>query len=537
MTSRSWLPKGTKPSTDRLRAEIVRRGEVLQLHPQPRPNHWTWQHCVDWLGLHEPELNTGSNNGTSEAQLQPISSTHQPPRISVIPTSMPAQVSSAPVMTTVPPLPMMASLTQEELSSRLQCSLDARRIEDTGSSGHVASENPNQYVPTSVGTTAERTEHLIETSQQREFEMTSEHSPVRDEEVNITPVRSSARESVTVGLQFGYGGRFDSSTPETPRSCESPAVKANWSKLRCVPRMANVFVVLKEEFLLRDTQVPRFILDAKDHDWFWRLAAEEFNKPNSEAVNYNLFRDEEAYPEEVRKLDPFYRPGYVVTAAKLKAEFRDLRALFTKAFSNFRQSGMGEKDSDRNEGHDDEEDVEKAFVFSSNFFDFCNGDNCIYYFYCCCTKYDLLKSAVVTMPEGSQHDGASTSKLVKVLGKRRAVAHNETNRTAEALIEASKMPLEIRRSEKEEMLIDARTRLTDSKRQKSESETYRNLLDQYMELVGMEKSTNLPHFIRKTNRTRMTKLEIQLTKLAAVSQADEPIEEGSDDNEDDESDQ
>ena len=71
---------------------------------------------------------------------------------------------------------------------------------------------------------------------------------------------------------------------------------------------------------------------------------------------------------------------------------------------------MGEKDYVEEEGEVDG-DNEISYVFSSSFFDFCKGDMCMYYFYCCATKFGLLQSAVVTMPVNSRHDGASVSKL------------------------------------------------------------------------------------------------------------------------------
>ena len=207
----------------------------------------------------------------------------------------------------------------------------------------------------------ERNVHLSESTQHRDFEdmpylpLAVQEESAMDYEGNVpTPPRTKRPARVD---KYGYGGVFECSPPDTPMSCESPSTKLNWAKARCVPRMTNVFVFMKEEFLLRDKGVPRFMLDAKDHDWFWRIAAQEFNKPKNDAGNYNLFKYDDSYPEEIRKLDPYYRKGCEVTAGKLKSEFRDLRSLFTKAFSNFRQSGMGEKDNaddDENRGEGSE---------------------------------------------------------------------------------------------------------------------------------------------------------------------------------------
>lgn len=99
----------------------------------------------------------------------------------------------------------------------------------------------------------------------------------------------------------------------------------------------------------------------------------------------------------------------MTTSSKLKSEFYDLRSPFIKAFANFQKSGIGDKYNDNRDSGDDE--VDKSYVFSSNFFDFCNGDICMFYFYSCAIKFALLKSAAVTMPENTRHDGAAASKI------------------------------------------------------------------------------------------------------------------------------
>lgn len=42
----------------------------------------------------------------------------------------------------------------------------------------------------------------------------------------------------------------------------------NWSHKRCVKRMTNVSVSMKDYFFQRDKTLPKYQLDAKDTDWF-----------------------------------------------------------------------------------------------------------------------------------------------------------------------------------------------------------------------------------------------------------------------------
>lgn len=99
--------------------------------------------------------------------------------------------------------------------------------------------------------------------------------------------------------------------------------------------MVNIFVFMKYEFLVRDKEISRYQLDAHDVDWFWRRASTNFNKRNMDEIIINLFIDDQGYPEEVSRLDPFYRNGYSVTARKLKSEFWNHRSTLTQALSNF----------------------------------------------------------------------------------------------------------------------------------------------------------------------------------------------------------
>jgi len=308
---------------------------------------------------------------------------------------------------------------------------------------------------------------------------------------------------------YGYGG-LGGTTCSTgshevhKQSKQIPVGKANWSRAKCLPRMTNVFIQMREEFMLRDKRLPRFMIDAKDHDWFWRKAADAFNRSDDDALNFNVLQNE-SYPEEVKSLDPYYREGYVTTASKLKAEFRDLRSAFMKCFANFQKSGMGEKDNVEEES--DAEGVnEQAYVFSSNFFDFCKGDMCMYYFYCCATKFGLLKSAVVTMPVNSRHDGATVSKLS-------VPSSNSSKRDAGLMKigEALSAPIEIRLSKEQK-------ELNRFKRQKYESDTYKALNSEYIELYQQTESGNIPSFLMKTNKDRMKRLEEQLHLLAQASQ-------------------
>lgn len=71
-------------------------------------------------------------------------------------------------------------------------------------------------------------------------------------------------------------------------------------------------------FLQRDADIPRYQLDAKYKDWFWRVTVSKFNTVDADDINFNLSRDDESYSEELQKLDSYSRDVYVVTLSTLK---------------------------------------------------------------------------------------------------------------------------------------------------------------------------------------------------------------------------
>lgn len=108
--------------------------------------------------------------------------------------------------------------------------------------------------------------------------------------------------------------------------------------------------------------MPRCQLDARDKEWFWKMAAGKFNQSGNVEIDFNLFRNDEPYPEELRKFYPYSREGCTVTASKLETAFPDVRSTLMKVMSNFRKSEIAEK-------ADEDLDPDQP-IDSSNFFNF-----------------------------------------------------------------------------------------------------------------------------------------------------------------------
>lgn len=221
-----------------------------------------------------------------------------------------------------------------------------------------------------------------------------------------------------------------------------------------------------------------------------------------------MFASKSDYPEQIQKLDPYYRDGFTVTAEKLKTEFRNLRSQLMKGHANWKRSGQGEKEVEDDHAFLNNEDALKdkfKNVYSSNFIDFCRGDMPLYYLYCACIKYDLLYSTLVSMPVQSQHNGKSKTRIYKPdeLEELTEKKHKKELKIAEVL----QQPVTIEVSEE----IEELNRI---KRQKVESETYSQLQEEYIALHRQLDEMSITPFLINLNKSRMARLEKQLEILA-----------------------
>lgn len=82
-----------------------------------------------------------------------------------------------------------------------------------------------------------------------------------------------------------------------------------------------------------------------DRGWFSRRSVDLFNNSYLADIDFNVFSQYQSYPEEIRSLEPFHRPGCTVTSSMMKSAFCDVCSAFTKAHANFQKSGQGETEN------------------------------------------------------------------------------------------------------------------------------------------------------------------------------------------------
>lgn len=90
----------------------------------------------------------------------------------------------------------------------------------------------------------------------------------------------------------------------------------------------------------------------------------------------------------------------------MKSELRNVLWILTAVYSNWNHTEQGAIDDIC-----EEDDGLTQHGFSSNFLDFCQGDLPILYMNCTWVKFDLLASALVTMPADAQQSGSFKMKI------------------------------------------------------------------------------------------------------------------------------
>ena len=182
----------------------------------------------------------------------------------------------------------------------------------------------------------------------------------------------------------------ESSDVDVSTAGKSPSATTsqNWRAMSDSTRLLNVLVLAKDDFINRNRKPSREQLDAGHRKLFWDDAAELFNGKNRDLEKF------EGDAEKWRTMGLSCQPsGYLATAEKLEAVFKELRKDHMTAQKGFRQSGNGEGGP---------VDVEDSLTIHSAFFkDFVNTKPVDEYFYEILLAHGLLESAATDMPAGS----------------------------------------------------------------------------------------------------------------------------------------
>lgn len=133
----------------------------------------------------------------------------------------------------------------------------------------------------------------------------------------------------------------------------------------------------------------------------------------------------------------------------------------------------------------------------------------VFYMYCACVKFDMLASALVTIPDDAKHNG-SFKTIVYSPGHRNGASMSRTAKCDSTIADALNKQLRIIVSKDNETM----NRI---KRQKVESELFAKLHDEYLTLHGKIHDFTVPPFLQTMNKARLVRIENQITALTRAS--------------------
>ena len=178
---------------------------------------------------------------------------------------------------------------------------------------------------------------------------------------------------------------------------DGSAPRLRWSRNYLV-RLLHVISSLPKEFMDRNRKLGRLELDANSKDAFWEKAAQLFNSD----TEFHLIKPRSAsHKSKYDKLSGA-PTEYKALASKLKSEFGEFRAPFSKSMTSWKSSGQGANPAP------EKKDEDPNALYGADFENFTGGD--LIQEYCFDLNIhnaDLLTSHTCAMPKGAAFNATS----------------------------------------------------------------------------------------------------------------------------------
>ena len=205
--------------------------------------------------------------------------------------------------------------------------------------------------------------------------------------------------------------------PPAPGADGDERERTKWCAVIHSPRllMAIMHADCKTGFLERDKKVlDRAELDGAARNSSWQKIAVKFNDRDFKPAL--LVCDDETINELfVNNLNPSSAQGYVADASRLEDKFKTIRKLIKAALKKFRTSGMG--DMGMGDATEEEKTSRSYAVYSSKFYDYCDGNIDLMYWYEGAVKSGILESVAGEMPIHAKSTSDEPGKADKPRGK------------------------------------------------------------------------------------------------------------------------
>ena len=264
-----------------------------------------------------------------------------------------------------------------------------------------------------------------------------------------------------------------------------------------MPRLITALVDDIQGFAGRDAKLSRSKLDSGDLKPFWAGVVVKFNDPKFETTVLPCphgHYDASAFSSE-------YSGHRTDSAAFETLRFNPLRKALDQAYGGFAISGGGDGGP---------VDPKSMYVMSSNFWNFCNGNLPLWYFYVVLAKYGALKTTVSAMDEGDQHGGDIASRNTSGSRRRTSGASDDSNLGA---------PVVIQQTDDQAAACKAKRTILEAQAMTATDEVMATLISKLEEATSaLEEHEGADGFvagsvIHKAKKARKATLELNLGKM------------------------
>jgi len=195
-----------------------------------------------------------------------------------------------------------------------------------------------------------------------------------------------------------------------------------------------------------------------------------------------------------------------------RKRFNPLRTKFDAVWPKFIASGNGEGGRIVDE--------EGAYTMqSSTFWNFCNGDISLYYFYSVCVNTGILKSAASKMDADASHSSESGGSSTSAQDHRPGSDHNPKSADGAAPVDGA---IHIGQTEDQREVVKSKRLILELKAKSQKEETTAALMTAYeVALEKLESHQFSPKFLEgsfhhQLLQSRITALEVDLSSLTGV---------------------
>mmetsp|Transcript_10598 Transcript_10598/g.24684 ORF Transcript_10598/g.24684 Transcript_10598/m.24684 type:complete len:345 (-) Transcript_10598:71-1105(-) len=313
---------------------------------------------------------------------------------------------------------------------------------------------------------------------------------------------ASSSSSPSFGTQWAVALAMDAGAAPTTAAAPPPALgpvtNVRWDAHSCLPRLLSVILADMRGFLKRNEGLTCREKDNGETKSFWHKAAVTFNNTKFVTVLYGIGR-------EIPLMIAY--SGYHATAEGLEKKFNEMRTYMDKAIANFTRSRNGD-------GGPVSYNLATSSMCTSDFWEFCNGNSFLYYFWKVLNMFDLTKSATSRMP--LEIINSSDVALRRTVTSASRASSSSCSASSSSLPTHDTIEIQRTRTAAQEQLDQARAAAAAAMSVTARDETMKRLIEEYeLAKAAMEahKVKDTESLVYRAKKARFEAIEVELTKM------------------------